>query len=176
MAGPPPEDPTRRLTPAAPPPTTPREVAYVEGDPLTARDVLLDDLRSLRRWLALVGVLALAGLGVSLYTLLSDREDGDGRGASRATVRALDARVDELESDLRDRATKSSVSELRDDQQALGDRVDEVAQQAGQGADQESVQSSIDQVSEQVQELESRLEAVEQRSEDAGATGDTGTP
>ena len=144
MAGPPPEDPTRRLTPASPPPVAPNEVAYVEGDPVTSRAALLDDLRSLKRWLALVGVLSLAALGVSLYTLLSDREDGDGRGASRATVRALDARVDELETDLRARATKNAVAELRDDQQALGERVDEVAKQAGQGADQDSVQQSVD--------------------------------
>ena len=175
MAGPPPEDPTRRLTPATPPPVTPSELAYVEGDPVTSRAALLDDLRSLKRWLALVGLIALAALGVGLYTLLSSDEDGDGRGASRATVRALDDRVDELENEVRDRATKSSVSELREDQQALGDRVDEVSRQAGQGADEESVQDTVDELSRQIETLEGRIDAVEQTAGDTGGQDD-GTP
>ena len=161
MAGPPPEDPTRRLTPASPPPPpgSPREYAVVEGDPETSRGALLDELRALKRWLAVIGVIALAGLGISLYTLLSEDEEGDGRGASRTSVRELDRRVDDVESDLDERATKNSVSELREEQQALDTKVDEAAEQAEGGADAEA----ISELQSQIEELEGRVEAAEQQ-------------
>jgi len=174
MAGPPPEDPTRRLTPVAPP-GTPREVAYVEGDPETSRHALLGELRGLKRWLAVVGTIALASLGLSLYTLLAEEEDGGGGGASRTSVSRLEERVDELRDDVRDRATKNAVSGLREDQEALDGRVDEVAEQAGEGADGQA----IDDLRTQLDELEERVAAAEQDAatggeaapDDAGATG-----
>ena len=182
MAGPPPEDPTRRLAPASPPPPppgTPREYAYAEGDPETSRGALLDELRALKRWLAVVGVIALAGLGISLYTLLSEDEDGDGRGASRTSVRQLDDRVDKVEDDVRERATKNSVSKLREEQDALDSRVDEVSEQAGEGPDADAVSD----LRSQIEELEGRVEAAEQEAQDSGGTaapedegGGTGTP
>ena len=185
MAGPPPEDPTRRLAPASPPPPggrdpLPREYAYVEGDPEPGRGAVLDELRALKRWLAVVGVIALAGLGISLYTLLSEDEDGDGRGASRTSVRQLDDRVDQVEDDIRERATKNSVSELREEQEALDTRVDEVSEQAGEGPDADAVSE----LRSQVEELEGRVEAAEQEAQDSGGTaapedeggGGTGTP
>jgi hypothetical protein len=172
MAGPPPEDPTRRLAPASPPPPppgTPREYAYVEGDPETSRGALLDELRALKRWLAVVGAIALVGLGISLYTLLSDDEDGDGRGASRTSVRQLDDRVDKVEDDVRERATKTSVSKLREEQEALDTRVDEVAEQAGEGADADAISD----LKSQIEQLEGRVEAAEQQSSDSGGDTDT---
>jgi outer membrane murein-binding lipoprotein Lpp len=185
MAGPPPEDPTRRLAPASPPPLPPSgrgplppEYAYVEGDPETSRGALLDELRALKRWLAVVGAIALVGLGISLYTLLSDEEDGDGRGASRTSVRQLDNRVDELENDLRERATKNSVDSLREDQEALDTRVDEVSDQAEGGADADAVSD----LRSQIEELEGRVEAAEQQGDTGGEAapddeqGGTGSP
>ncbi len=180
MAGPPPEDPTRRLTPATPLPPqpvgAPREYAYVEGDPDAPR--VFDELRALKRWLAVVGAIALAGLGISLYTLLSEDEDGDGRGASRTSVRQLEQRVESLDDEVRDRATKTSVSELREDQEQLDGRVDEVSEQAEGGADADA----IDDLRSQVEELEGRVEAAEEQGDTGGAAapedeqGGTGTP
>lgn len=182
MAGPP-EDPTRRLEPA-PPPSTPRELAYVEGDPVTSRAALLDELRSLKRWLAVVSVLAVAGLGIALYTLLSDREDGDGRGASRSSVSQLRERVGELESDVRDRASDDSVSELRQSQEKLEGRVSELGKQAadaddGGDAAARAVESATKELRGEIDALEQRVEAAEQAAEqtpEAGGTGDTGAP
>lgn len=181
MAGPP-DDPTRRLEPA-PPPTTPRELAYAEGDPVTSRAALLDELRSLKRWLAVVSVLAVAGLGVALYTLLSDREDGDGRGASRSSVSQLRDRVDELESDVRDRASDDSVSELRQSQKRLEGRVEELGEQASDGSGDDAARAAVEDATQELRSeigaLDQRVKAAEQAAEqaaEAGGTGDTGAP
>ncbi len=174
MAGPPPEDPTRRLSPASPPPPggrdpLPREYAYVEGDPEPSRGAVLDELRALKRWLAVVGAIALAGLGISLYTLLSeDEEQGtDRRGASPARVAALDDRVDELEDRVGDRATKNALAQLEERQAELEGQVE----QAGEaGGDTEAVQQSIEQVSADVQALEQRVDELAAQQEQEGTT------
>lgn len=176
MSGPPPEDHTRRLTPAAAVPTTPREQVYVEGDPEMARAAILDELRSLKRWLAVVAVIALAGLGVALYALLAEDEEGDGRGASRTSVRQLDNRVDALEDDVRNRASDGSVSKLRAEQQALEDRVDDLAEKAEGGVDAGAIEDATDDLRSQIAELDGRVDAVEeQAASDTGGAQDEGS-
>lgn len=169
----PPEDPTRRLTPATPP-VVERDVAYADPDAAVTRAAVLDDLRSLKRWLALIGVLALVALGAALYALLAEDEDGDGRGASRTSVRQLDTRVDDLESRIDDRATKNSVAEVRDQQRELNDRVDELSEQAADGGDAAAAEEAAEQLRSDVDELEQRVQAAEEAAEQAGA--DDGTP
>jgi len=155
-----PEPPTRRLDPERA--STIRETEYVEGP---TREELLDRLRSLRTALAIVGVLAIAALGVALYSLLSEDDDGDTRqGASPARVSALEDQVDELDNRVDDRATKNSVDELRADQQDLEEQV----KQAGSSDDSEQLQQSVDQLNDDIQALEQRVDDL--AAQQGGAT------
>jgi hypothetical protein len=56
----------------------------------------LDDrVSSLRAWMALVAIIALAGLGLSIYNLIEN--SGDRRAASQGRVAALSDRISRLE-------------------------------------------------------------------------------
>lgn len=160
------DPPTRRL-PAQPPGdparTGVRETEYVSG-PTPAEAELRDRLRSLRTALALVGVLAAAALGVALWTLLSEDEEGDGRGASPQRVNRLQDRVATLEERVGDRATKSSVSDLRADVDALESDVEEAS--AGGEATEETQAA--------VETLQGDVEALEQQVADLAAQSSGG--
>lgn len=173
MSEPPFDDRTRRMAPATPPPPpgTPREYVLAEGDPAIARAALLEELRALKRWLAVLGVVAVAALGTALYTLLSEEEDGDGRGASRTSVRALDDRVEELEARIDDRATKTSVAKVREEQQELSGQVEELSKQAGEGVDAKAVDEVTEGLRAEVDDLEQRVEAAEQAAQTGGTDG-----
>ena len=169
---PPPEEPTRPLRPAgAPPQREPvyeRDVAPPPEDPL-----LLDRLRSLRSAVVLLGLIAVAALALAVYALLTKEEERDTRaGASRERVVRLSDRVDELESEIKDRATKDSVSQVADDQQALGKRVVDVAKQASSAASNDNggtdtqARTSINQLNENVQTLSSSIKDLDQRVSD----------
>lgn len=135
----PPEDrPTEPLRPRAP----------VAAEPVVARDVvdagwaarLEDQLRSLKSMVALIGVLALAALGLALYDLL--RDDGTGeRGASRERVAAIDQRVDRLESKAGGASEESDVTKL------------------SEGLDGKADQSEVEQLGSDVEELRAAVEA-----------------
>ena len=156
---PPPEEPTRPLSPAV----HEREIAAPAEDPYRT-EILLDQLRSLRAALAIVGVIAVAALGVALYTVLTKEEESDtGAGASRQQVEELADRVDALESDVEDRATKDDVSQIADDVEALGKRVDRVAKQSGSSGTDSEARSSIDQVDENVRTLSQSVEDLDER-------------
>ena len=120
-----PEEPTRPLPPATPPPArvgVEREVAAPVEDPYRT-ELLLDQLRSLRSALAIVGLIAVAALAVAVYAVLTRDEVSDaGAGASSQQVADLDDRVDALEADVKTRATKNQVSQLSDDVKALSER------------------------------------------------------
>ena len=161
------EPPTRRIPPT-PPGEPPRETEYV--DP--ALEEIRDRLRSLRTALALAALLATAALGVALYTLLSDedREAGDGpRGASSTRVSQLDERVDELESEIDDRATKTAVSDLREDQRELQEQVEKASAQAAEGGGDEETQQAVE-------DLRGDVQALQQRVDEVAAQQDDGTP
>jgi chromosome segregation ATPase len=157
------EPPTRRIppTPPTPPPGGVRETEYV-ADP--EREELRDRIRSLRTALALTALLALAGLGVGLYTLLAeDEEDNGRRGASPARVSALSDRVDDLEERVGDRATKNSVTRLEQRQEELEGQIE----QAGEaGGDAEALQESLEQVNTDVQALEQRVDDLAAQQEE----------
>jgi TolA-binding protein len=175
MAGPP-DDRTRRMPAVTPPPAGGlRETVHAERGPDPYQAELLDRVRAVQRWLALVGVLALAALGTALYAVLSEDEEGgrDARGASRQSVSDLRDRVETLEDEIGDRATKSSVSSLRSQQEELDERIAELDQQAGEG-DADAAQQALEELRGDLQELDQRLEAVEQQA--AGETGGTGSP
>lgn len=153
-----PEPPTRRIPPTPPPRATVSETEYV-ADPYVER--LRDRIRSLTTAVTLTALLATAALGVALYAILSEDEEGDGgrRGASPARVSSLSDRVDELENRVGDRATKNDVEALEERIQSA----EQQAEQAGEdGGDTAQLQESIEAVDQRVQQLEQRVDEVEQ--------------
>jgi predicted RNase H-like nuclease (RuvC/YqgF family) len=168
----PPEEPTRPLPPATPPPARvvdERRVAAPVEDPYRT-ELLLDQLRSLRTALVIVGLIAVAALAVAVYTVLTKEEESDTQaGASRQQVDHLTGRVDALESDVKDRATKDEVNQVADDVQALSNRVDKLAKQTqsadSSGTDKEA-RSSIDQLNTNVQTLSQSMKDLDKRVRD----------
>ncbi len=141
-----PEDrPTEQLPPTVP---VAREAA-VAREPVVAAEVvdplwaerLEDQVRSLKGLVALLAVLALAGVGLSLYMLL--REDGDRRGASPERVGRLDDRVDRLENRLGSTTNEADVARLEDRLNAKADTqsLEELAGEVQQ------LQTSVDEAS-----------------------------
>ena len=171
----PPEEPTRPLPPATPAPAgvgVEREVAAPVEDPYRT-ELLLDQLRSLRTALTIVGVIAVAALAVAGYALLTKDEVSDaGAGASSQQVADLADRVDALEADVKTRATKNQVSQLSDDVKALSDRVDKVAKQSesaassDNGGTDEQARSSIDKLDQSVQTLSQDVKDLDRRVRD----------
>jgi peptidoglycan hydrolase CwlO-like protein len=171
-----PEDPTRPLGPPAEvPPPAPRvrerEYEEVAEDPLW-REELLDKVRSLQTAVALLGLLSVIALGVAAYALLTKEEESDTRsGASSERVNDLDERIDELESDVEDAPSSGSVSNVRDDQKALEERIEKLearprasAQDDGPSEqDVQDVQSSVDQIGQDLEDLDGRVEELEQQ-------------
>jgi hypothetical protein len=159
----PPEDPTRPIPPPGPI-ATERTVVRTEPEETLWAEVL-DRLGSLRAWVVIVAVIALAALGVALWALLDN--DADREDASRVRVERLADRVDRLESQVARTASEGGLAAIRDRQatlqrrvQALRVRVEE-SRAAAEDVDQtaaavEALQNSFD-------GLEQRLEAVEQQ-------------
>ena len=113
---------------------------------------LFDRVQSLRTAVVILGITVAAMLAFALFVLLSDGgSDSDSEKASAASVSALDERLDDLESQVDDAATKNSVSGLRDDLKALSDRVTALEKQG----------KADDQLSDDVQDLEKRIDALE---------------
>ena len=116
--------------------------------------VLMENrVRSLTRWLAVIGVLSAAALGVGLWALLAAEDDE--RRPRAAEVRALEDRVDELESEV-ERAPSRVVVSVRDEQQALQERV---------AALEEDTKDAVDDVRQDLEELRQRVDELEREVE-----------
>jgi outer membrane murein-binding lipoprotein Lpp len=180
-----PDEPTRRLPPTHPPdaplpPRYEREVAVTAGDDLVWREEVLDRLDSLRTAVVLLGLVAVAALGVALWALLTQEEEGDARrGASVEQVRDLEERVDELEQDVEQASPREEVSQLSDSVESLDERIgaleDRVERQADGGASEQAVEDlqgdvqevgdAVEQLGDAVEQLDQRVAAVEQQQE-----------
>jgi predicted nuclease with TOPRIM domain len=166
-----PDEPTRRLPPTrhpdAPPPATyEREVAVTTGDDLVWREEIIDRLNSLRAAVVLLGILAVAALGVALWALLGEEEQGDGRrGASPDRVRDLEQRVQELEQDIERAPSRDAVSQLSDTVESLDERVGAIEGQDAGASEQavEDLQGDVQQLGDAVEQLDQRLAAVEEQ-------------
>ena len=158
------DNPTRRLPPTGPAePLREREVVIAEPDPVWVQEVL-GRLRSLRTWVALVGVLALAALGVGLSALLTQEEEADARqSASLERVQELESRVGALESETEDAASEDAIKGLRDQQQALEKRLSAVEDQASDDSGVEDVQADVRQLSDAVDQIGQSIEQLDQR-------------
>ena len=128
-----------------------------------------DALRSLRRWVLVAGVWAVAATAIALIALL-DRSEGDARkeadAATRriaATERKLDARIDGLEERLDDLPRSEDVSRL---QERLS-RAETGASEAG---------SDAKRAQDKLAELEKRVQTVEDDRPDPDAGDRDGEP
>lgn len=69
----------------------------------------------------IVGVIAVAALGVAIYALMKNDVTSSGSGASTSRVATLEDRVDRLSRQVQDARSDTNAA---DDTAALGDRVD----------------------------------------------------
>jgi DNA repair exonuclease SbcCD ATPase subunit len=162
-----PEEPTRRL----PPLRHEREVAVTTDDDLIWREEIADRLSSLRTAVVLLGILAVAALGIALWALLRQEEESDvRRGASADEVRDLEQRVEGLEREIERAPTRDALSQLSETVESLDERVgaveDRVASEQAvedlQG-DVEQLGDAVEQLGDAIEQLDRRLSAVEQQ-------------
>jgi hypothetical protein len=112
-----------------------------------------DRLRFLTRALAVVAALAAAALGIALWALLAE-DDDDGRARARA-VRALEDRVERLETEV-DRAPSRVVVSVRDEQRSLDARLDDLEQDSSEAI--EGLRQDVRELEDRVDELRQQLE------------------
>jgi DNA repair exonuclease SbcCD ATPase subunit len=124
------------------------------------RALVQDRLRSLTRWLVAIGVLSAVSLGIGLWALLAAQDD-DGRRRA-AGVRALEDRVDELESEV-ERAPSRVVVSVRDEQQALEERIDVLEEGTNDAV--EEVRRDVEEVRRDVEKLQARVDELEQQQQ-----------
>ena len=128
-----------------------------------------DQLRSLKRLTAVLSVLALAGVGLALWALLDEDEEGR-QGASPERVAQIDQRVERLddkvaqaseETDtsrlterLKEKADKDDVQAIADDIQELRGALDQALSRRGASAESvDQLEGRIEELSQQVDEL-----------------------
>jgi methyl-accepting chemotaxis protein len=155
-----------------PPPGGPRaprpgDVApYVEDE----RPATLADIRSLRRWLAVAAIWAVAATALAVIALLEANKD-DSAEQTRAAgelgrvQRQLNSRIDDLESRIAELPTTDDVSKLDGRLKAVEDAADKSATAT------ERLSGRVGDVEAGVDDLESRIEELESSS-----SGTTTTP
>ena len=116
------------------------------ADELAWRELIHDELRSLRNGLIVVGVLVVAALGIGVWGLLSAQAARDGRSAASVTrVRSQERRIDRLEARLERAPSAADVANLRG-------RLDAVE------SDVRGAQQSTNALEVQVRQLEQRVD------------------
>jgi len=155
-----------------PPPGGPRaprpgDVApYVEDE----RPATLADIRSLRRWLAVAAIWAVAATALAVIALLEANKDDSGEQTRAAgelgrVQRQLNSRMDDLESRVEELPTTDDVSKLDGRLKAVEDGADKSATAT------ERLGGRVDDLEGRVDDLESRIEELESAS-----SGTTTTP
>ena len=176
---PPPERPTEPLRRPRPAPVVEERVAPaavpVADERLVAPAVdpnvillrLEAAIESLRTWLVVVGLVAVAALGVALYAILGDDDGGGGSGstsglASDERASRLDNRIDRLSRQVQDLRSGDAGG---DESAALAGRVDSlestVKSLSGQPA-ASGTQDAIDELSKRIDDLSGRVEQLQQ--------------
>ena len=150
--------------PGAPPPPRAGDVApYVEDD----RPATLADIRSLRRWLAVAAIWAVAATALAVIALLEANKDDDNGERTRVAgelgrvQRQLNSRVDDLESRIEDLPSSDDVSKLDGRLKAVEKDADKSRTAA------EKLSGTVDDLEGRMNDLVSRVEELE--------TSDTGT-
>jgi septal ring factor EnvC (AmiA/AmiB activator) len=143
------------LTAEPPPPP------YVEDE----RPATYGELRSTRRWLAVAGIWALAATAIAVFALIEANKDDDtartqAAGELGRVQRALNDRIDELESRIDELPTSDDLSKL-------DNRIKDIEN----GADQTS--TDIERLGNRLDDVESRVDELEQASEQQGTETET---
>ncbi|MEX2196057.1 MAG: hypothetical protein WD844_12295 [Thermoleophilaceae bacterium] len=131
-------------------------------------------LRTLRRWVAVAGVWAVAATAVALIALIDasgdePRDEENGVAADIGELqRSLDERLAELERGVRDAASGEDLQRLDNRLGELEDDVSSASQSAADAAD------AADAIGNRVDDLEGRVEALESDAGNDG--GDGGQP
>ena len=128
----------------------PPPAPYVEDD----RAATVGDLRSLRRWLLVAAVWAVAATALAVFALIqANKDDDSGRTQTAADLarvqRDLSGRIDDL---------KAQVDELptSDDLTKLDGRIKDVEKKADStGSDLDKLNGRVDDLEQRVDELES---------------------
>ena len=163
MAGPPPPDrPTERLAPTPPPPPVYEERGVAPA--VDSNAVLLrieDSIGSLRTGLMIVGVIAVAALGVAIYALMQDDDGGGGSRnglASDSRVSRLDDRIDRISRQVQGLRAGAGTGD-----DAVEDRVAALERTVETLADRPSTdpQQAIDQLSGRIDDLAQDVEALQ---------------
>jgi TolA-binding protein len=145
------------------PPPRPGDVApYVEDD----RPATLGDIRSLRRWLVVTAVWAVAATALGVIALIEANKDDEtartqAAGELGRVQRGLNNRIDELESRIDELPTSDDVSKL-------DNRIKDVEDSADKAA------TNTEKLGNRVDDLEGRVDELEQSSETQ--TNTTTTP
>jgi methyl-accepting chemotaxis protein len=169
---PPPDRPTERLQPAPPPPQYERVVdprAPVATDATILFTRLEDTISSLRTWIAVIGVLAVAALGLGLYAVVRDTgSTGTTRGAASADrVARLNDRVDRLSRQIQQLRSSSNGTS------ALSRRVDELSRQVATLRSQGGGGSSSTDPTQALQDLNRRVDDLTRQVQQLGGTQTT---
>jgi chromosome segregation ATPase len=148
-------------TPGAP--RTGDVAPYVEDE----RPATLADIRSLRRWLAVAAVWAVAATALGVIALLEANKDDSADQTKAAgelgrVQSQLNSRIDDLESRIDELPTSDDVSKLDGRLKTVEDKVDKNT------AATDRLSSRVDDLDGRVDDLESRVEALE--SSDSGTT------
>ena len=131
----------------------PPPAPYVEDD----RPATVGDLRSLRRWLLVTAVWAVAATALGVIALIqANKDDESGRTQSAADLarvqKDLAGRIDDLESRIDDLPTSDDLSKL-------DGRVKDVEKKAdGTGSDIDKLNGRVDDLEKRVDDLESSSE------------------
>lgn len=161
-----PDHPTRPIPVAPPPRATDDEALIAELD---------HHLRSFRRMLVLVALLAVAALGVAIWSLIANRPQDVDPGPPAATQQQfqdLDERVSSLEGDLAQAPTNADIARLEDRRRTLAARVRDLSTRFEEAQASRVRPSAVEAVEEDLAALTERVDELERRLDEAAA--DTG--
>ena len=145
------------------PPPRPGDVApYIEDD----RPATLGDIKSLRRWLIVTAVWAVAATALGVIALIqANKNDEEGRTQSASDLarvqKNLNSRIDDLESRVDELPTSDDVSKL-------DGRIKDLEAKA------DGTTSDVDKLNNRLDDLEGRVDDLEQASQTQ--TNTTTTP
>jgi methyl-accepting chemotaxis protein len=138
---------------------------YVEDE----RPATLADIRSLRRWLAVAGVWAVAATALGVIALLEANKD-DSADQTRAAGELgriqsqLNSRIDDLEGRIDELPTSDDVSKLDGRLKAVENDADKSAAAA------DRLSGRVDDLDSRMDDLESRVEELESSSSGTSTT------
>jgi TolA-binding protein len=170
MQEPPPRpDPARRVEPA---PRAGDVAPYIEDD----RPATVADIRSLRNWLLVVAVWAVAATALGVIALIEANQDDDGKGTVSAgelarIQRALNARIDRLESRLAELPTSDDVSKLDGRLKAVENGADKAVANTDRLRGRiDDLEGRVDDLTGRVDDLEGRVDRIEQAQQSQQST------